>query len=243
MSTASIRSSTSGCAERTAQAMEYTSAPLLGPRIAIFTARSFPFDFERRPISSSSGRFRRKKVPRYIWRSCRRTNEWTRWPNERTGRRAVTDRGRRSQIHSFRRRYAPTGDLPRICKLAIRASTVSTIGALLQFDHVAEDAHVLSVQRLPVLLHRLLERRLENLGILLELHELLDQQVDFQTMDALAVLRHARSRHQGGDLFVVGERHDRLVEHQGQHEVVEARGHHGVGRRQLADELFGRTNR
>src|SRR5690349_16585584 len=116
MSTASIRRSTSGCAERIAQAMEYTSAPLLGPRIAIFTARSFPFDVERRPISSSSGRFRRKKVPRYIRRSCRRTSEWTRWPNEWTGRRVLTDRGRRSHTHSFRRRYAPTGDLPRIRK-------------------------------------------------------------------------------------------------------------------------------
>src|SRR5437899_1916795 len=189
MSTASIRSSTSGCAERTAQAMEYTSAPLLGPRIAIFTARSFPFDFERRPISSSSGRFRRKKVPRYIWRSCRRTNECTRWPNERTGRRAVTDRGRRSQTHSFKRRYAPTGDLPRIRKLAIRASTVSTMGASLPFDHAAEDAQILFVQSLAILLYRRLERRLEDPGIPLELQEPLDQRVHFQATDALAILR------------------------------------------------------
>src|SRR5882762_7214508 len=126
MSTACMSSLASGCAERSTHAMEYTSAPLLEPRTAILTLRPPLPRPESLRSNSNSGRFRRKKVPRYIRRSCRRTSECSRWPKDLNGPRAVKDGGRRFQIHSFSRNQAPTGDLPNIRSLAILRSEEHT---------------------------------------------------------------------------------------------------------------------
>ena len=96
----------------------------------------------------------------------------------------------------------------------------------------------LSIQGFAILLYFLFDDGLDDIGILLQFEELLHQRVDIQPIDVLAVVAHSHARHQRRDLFVIRERDDRLVEQQGQQDVVKAGGNDDVRFRELSDELF-----
>src|SRR5713226_5684322 len=114
---------------------------MLQPRTAILRPRSRRLWWTTRQISSSSGRLRRKKVPRYCRRGPRRTRPCRNRPYTVAGAIVVTEGGRRRQAHSLRRRYAPRGDLPGTFAAAIvyirRGTSCSETG---------EDEPVLLVQ-------------------------------------------------------------------------------------------------
>src|SRR5207244_9359696 len=93
----------SGRAERIVHAIEYTSAPLLQANTEIARLDPWLFWSSKPRINSSSGRFRRKKVPTLCLRAARRrTKEWKCIPYTRTGRRRRKEGGRFLQIHLFR---------------------------------------------------------------------------------------------------------------------------------------------
>ena len=83
--------------------MEYISAPMLQPTTAILKFEPLAFNSTRRRISSSSGRFRKKKVPVYCPRFERLlASLWKNVPYEEMSPEFRNPEGSRFHTHLFK---------------------------------------------------------------------------------------------------------------------------------------------
>src|SRR6266436_9372029 len=112
---------------------------------------------------------------------------------------------------------------------AICARSLSSSSRSVSKPHLAEDESVLLIQRLAKLFRLAPNQRVHFRLPSHQVAELLDQLLDIQAMDVLAVLRQAHVAHQRDALVMECDGDHRFAEDESQQDVVKASGDYDVG--------------